>query len=114
MDEILEIAEKLASAIRSNSRFENLRSAEKAVDADAATRQLLSQYNEVTLSIIRKEHEQKPIEPDEKRKLVDLKEKVVSCPLLQDLSRAQADFSEMMNKVNRTLQSRLGNLTPED
>jgi cell fate (sporulation/competence/biofilm development) regulator YlbF (YheA/YmcA/DUF963 family) len=109
VDDILEIAEKLASSIRSNPRFKNLREAEKAVDADEPTRRLLAEYNEITLAIIRKEEEMKPIEPAEKRKLVDLKEKVVANNLLQGLSRAQADFSEMMNKVNRTLQARLGN-----
>ena len=114
MDDILEIAEKLAAAIRSNSRFGKLREAEKAVDADSATKKLLAEYNEITMAILRKEQDMKPIEPEEKRKLLDLKEKVVANTLLQSLSRAQADFSEMMNKVNRTLQARLGNAASND
>jgi cell fate (sporulation/competence/biofilm development) regulator YlbF (YheA/YmcA/DUF963 family) len=103
MEEVVEIAKKLAEAIAKSERYNSLRNAEKAVKDDAEASGLLEAFNKATLSILEKEQKMEPVEPDEKVKLADLKEKVAGNTRLQELQKAQVDYSEMMDKVNRAL-----------
>jgi cell fate (sporulation/competence/biofilm development) regulator YlbF (YheA/YmcA/DUF963 family) len=113
MDEVIEIAGRLAEAIARNERYAALRSAEKAVQDDADARSLLEAFNEKTMAIVKKEQEMKPVEPSEKREIAALKERIASNETLQALSKAQVDYSEMMNRVNRILFEKLEPKPPE-
>lgn len=103
MDEVVEIAKKLAEAIAKSDRYLALRSAEKSVKEDKEASGLLQDFNTATLAILEKEQKLQPIEPDEKVKLAGLREKVAENAQLQALNKAQADYSEMMDLVNRAL-----------
>ncbi|MCU0722327.1 MAG: YlbF family regulator [Planctomycetes bacterium] len=108
LDEIQELAERLGGAISRNPRFLALRDAEKAVEGDPEARDLLKQYNEKTLEILRKEEALTPVEPEEKREHLRLRTAVARNAKLQALNKAQADYSEMMNRVNRSVFEKLG------
>ena len=103
IEDIRALAEKLGEAIARNPRFLALREAEKAIEADAEAKSLLKALNEKTLEILRKEESLKPVEPEEKRELSNLRSSVARNENLQKLQKAQADYSEMMNRVNRSL-----------
>jgi len=108
IEDIRALAEKLGEAIARNPRFLALREAEKAIEADAEAKSLLKALNEKTLEILRKEESLKPVEPEEKRELSNLRSSVARNENLQKLQKAQADYSEMMNRVNRSLFDKLG------
>ena len=103
MQEIMDIAKRLAEAIGKSERYIALRNAEKSVKKNEEAGKLLGEFNAKTLAILEKEHKMTPVEPEEKRELATLKERVAGNALLQALNKAQADYSEMMDKVNRTL-----------
>ena len=107
MDEVLELAAKLSQAIARSSRFTELRKAEGAVMADTASVEGVRKRDELIAKLAEKEQAGQPIEPEEKRNLMALDEAVRSNTLLADLSKAQADFQEMLNKVNGLITSAL-------
>jgi len=107
MDDVIRIATSLAEAIAKSGRYTALRKAEKAVESEAEAKALLDDFNKKTMAVLEKEQAMKPVEPEEKREIVALKEKIASNPALQDLSKAQVEYSEMMNKVNQVLFERL-------
>jgi cell fate (sporulation/competence/biofilm development) regulator YlbF (YheA/YmcA/DUF963 family) len=108
LDDIQALAEKLGEAIGKNPRFLALREAEKTIDADPTSKALLKALNEKTMEILRKEESLMPVEPEEKRELSKLRASAAGNENLQKLQKAQADYSEMMNRVNRALFDRLG------
>jgi cell fate (sporulation/competence/biofilm development) regulator YlbF (YheA/YmcA/DUF963 family) len=108
MDEVLELAEKLSRAIARSSRFTDLRQAEKAVMEDEGAIALLKAREEAATVVSEKTGQGRPVEPDDKRKLADAEEQIRTNPALSELSRAQADFQEMLNLVNHRITSALG------
>jgi cell fate (sporulation/competence/biofilm development) regulator YlbF (YheA/YmcA/DUF963 family) len=101
VDEVLEIAEKLSHAIAQSVRFRELRRAEAAAMANPEALDLLGKRTEAGAAILAKERAQQPVEPDEKRALMALEQRIRVNPILAGLSRAQADFQEMLNLVNQ-------------
>jgi hypothetical protein len=49
-----------------------------------------------------------PLEPEDKRRELDLRQQVASQETIRTFLRVQADFSELMNAVNRTLEEAIG------
>lgn len=113
MDDVLELAAKLSRAIASSSRYADLRAAEKAVMSDEAAVAKIRERDELLAALAEKERKVEPIEPEEKRKLVDLDEFVKTNEQLAALSKAQADFQEMLNLVNHSITSALGAPEPD-
>src|SRR5262245_16315722 len=107
IDDVLSLAKTLARAIAAHARFVNLRSAENEVFANSEAKGLAEEFQRARQAIRDKEKDLVPIEPEEKRALSSLHERVRAHPMLQELSRAQADYAEMMDKVNRTIAGEL-------
>ncbi len=107
MDEVLELAAKLSRAISNSERFQALRRAEAAVVADREAVEKIRKREEMQRTIHEKERKGEPVEVAEKRELAALDEFVKTHPLLAELSRAQADFQEMLNLVNSKITAAL-------
>ena len=107
MDEIVRRADLLGELIRRNDRFKELRAAEKDVESDDDAKKLVDDLNSLAQRIAEKEHKQQPIEPEDKRALAGAREAVAGNEKLKRLSRAQADFAEMMNLVNDAIRRKL-------
>jgi cell fate (sporulation/competence/biofilm development) regulator YlbF (YheA/YmcA/DUF963 family) len=110
MQDILDLAHRLGKAIAAHPRYVTLQEARKKARSDAQASRLLKDFQEHARLIARKEAEQKPIEVDEKHKLADLQERIASHDLLKDLMRLQADFSEMMSRVNHAMAAPIADL----
>ena len=113
MDDVLELATKLSRAIARSSRFADLRAAEKAVMSDEAAVAKIRERDELIAALAEKERKVEPIEPEEKRKLAELDEFVKTNEKLAALSKAQADFQEMLNLVNQRITAALGAPDPD-
>ena len=108
MDEaLLAEADKLASLLVADPRFKRLREGENSVLVRPELKRLMEDYEQARLGLARKEREFVPVEPDEKRALAELNRRVQAEESLRDLAKAQADYAAMMDKVNRTIQSKL-------
>ena len=111
MEKVLELAEKLGREIRSSERYRLLREAEDKVLADPEAKQIEDDLEKQLQKIRALEEEMKPIEVADKRELSRLQELAARSPGLKELLKVQADYFEMMNKVNNTI---LVALAPSD
>ena len=108
MDDILRLASDLGGRIANHERFQELRAAESAVQADEVARDLVTSADAQRRKVAELEAIQQPVEPEDKRELIRLEEAIRENDNLQGLVRAQADFMELMNKVNRAIREKLG------
>jgi len=107
MERLLALAEKLGKLIAETERYQALKSAEAAMKADASAGESLKALREIEEIIAGKERDLRPVEVDEKRRLAGLRAQVHSSETLQRLAKAQADYLEMMNRVNQTIRQAL-------
>ena len=103
MEDILELAQKLGAAIQNDSRFRALKEAERKVAGDAEAKKLLEDFQGQSQKMMELERRQLPIEPEDKRRLRDLHEKVASHPLIKEMTRARVEYAELMNRVNQAI-----------
>ena len=107
MEEALAAAAELGRTIAQAEAFQRLRAAEDAVQGDAASQKILQEFDRQRRKIEDLEHSGKPVEPETKHEMIRLSDSVHSAPKLQELVRAQADYMELMNKVNKAIQEAL-------
>lgn len=103
LDTVIEAAQALARVLAGHPRFIRLRDVEARVFADEGARDLADRFHHLRKAMRGKEAALTPVEPEEKRQLAALLDSVRGNPLLLELNRAQADYAEMMELVNRTL-----------
>jgi cell fate (sporulation/competence/biofilm development) regulator YlbF (YheA/YmcA/DUF963 family) len=107
MEQLLDLADQLGRAIAAHDRFQALRIAEKNVSENEAANRAQTELEAHMNYLSGLERAGKPIEVADKRKLERLQNEFRSQPVLQNLIKAQADYLEMMNRVNETIVSRL-------
>ncbi len=107
MEDLLALAGKLGETISAHERFKALRAAEKRVSEDETAIKAQSELEEQVNKIRGLEDSGKPIEVADKRELERLQDAFRSNPFLQELVKTQADYFEMMNKVNETIVNQL-------
>jgi cell fate (sporulation/competence/biofilm development) regulator YlbF (YheA/YmcA/DUF963 family) len=107
MEDALAAAAELGRRIAQDEAFRRLRAAEDAVQGDAASQKILEEFDRQRRKIEALERARKPVEPEDKREMVRLSDAVHGAPQLQELVRAQADYMELMNRVNKAIQQAL-------
>jgi len=100
MEKVLTLAEDLGRAIAASERFGDLRKAEKLVEGDEEAVTLQKEYTELAKKIHELEQKGQPIEPEDKRAIQDKKEALARNASIQEVTRAWADYNEMIQKVN--------------
>ncbi|HUX01683.1 MAG: YlbF family regulator [Phycisphaerae bacterium] len=107
MDDILRRAEELGRAMREHPRYKRLLEADGRVRADKAATGALEAYNKAVLAIAEKQHRQQPIEVEEKRDVERLRQAVVANETVKAFMRAQADYAELMKRMNDAIYGEL-------
>jgi cell fate (sporulation/competence/biofilm development) regulator YlbF (YheA/YmcA/DUF963 family) len=100
MEDIIADAAALGKNIAAHPRMKAFATAARAVAEDAAAQEILKAYQDQIQTMREKEQSGKPIEADEKRALVDSEAKVAGNTLLKAMMKAQADYVEMMKRIN--------------
>ncbi len=113
MKDALAKAEELGKLIASSDRFKAVEAARSDVEADQPLQANLKELRELSRKTVQLEKDIKPIEPKDKHRLKELQVKVTGNPKLQKLARVEADFTELMNRVNRTIYTQFAKQTPE-
>jgi cell fate (sporulation/competence/biofilm development) regulator YlbF (YheA/YmcA/DUF963 family) len=103
MDAILDMARGLARMLAADPRTTTLRALEDQILKDAEARRLLEDYEKSRLTLDYKERNMQPIGPEEKRAHAEVTRRVHAVPALLELARAQADYAQMMDEVNRAI-----------
>ena len=96
-------ASELGKLIAASPAGKALQAARRDLEADEQARKLFQDYQQQLEKIAQLERLGKPIEPEDKRTLADLQQKVASDSTLKLWMKTQADFSELMRKVNQAL-----------
>ncbi len=107
MKDMIQTAEQLGKEIAASDRFKAVAGIREKVDADEALQADMKALNELGSKIAQLEKEVKPVEPEDKHRLRELQEKVTGHAMLQELARVEADFAELMNRVNNAIHSQL-------
>ena len=103
MQAIVELASRLGKAIAESPQAAKLRSCRQELNKHKDLLQLLSDYSAQADRIAKCEQEGKPIEVEDKHKLVDIQSKLVSSEVFKAFTAAQVDYIDMMRKVNSEL-----------
>ena len=103
LDKIIAEAGKLGRSIAETAASKAFLESREQLDKDNQAQELVEDYQKQLQKIAELERAGKPIEPEDKHKLTDLQQKVASNETLKCWMKAQADFSELMGKVNKAI-----------
>ena len=108
MEDILKRARELGEAIAAHERCTALLAAAKGLKEDDEAGRLEKEYGEAAKVLQDKSDAGAPLEPEDKRREADLRSQMAAHPLIRDFLKIQADFAQMMQQVNATLESAIG------
>ena len=103
LDKIIAEAGKLGRSIAETAASKAFLESREQLDIDNQSQELVEDYQKQLQKIAELERVGKPIEPEDKHELTDLQQKVASNETLKCWMKAQADFSELMGKVNKAI-----------
>lgn len=104
---ILELAKRLGRTISESPQAQKLRQARLELDQQKDVLDLLQQYQEQAQKLQKLEHENQPVEVDDKHKLRDLHDKLIASEVFKRFTSAQVDYVDLMRQVNDTLRKEL-------
>ena len=107
MEKALAAAAELGRQIAQDEAFQRLRAAETPSRATPPRRKSSKSSSASAGRSKTLEGDRKPVEPEDKHEMIRLSDAVHSAPKLQELVRAQADYMELMNRVNKAIQQAL-------
>jgi cell fate (sporulation/competence/biofilm development) regulator YlbF (YheA/YmcA/DUF963 family) len=103
LQELVRDARALGEKLAANPRVKAYFAAQRAVQEDAAAQALLQEYSAHGEHLRQLEAAQKPVEVADKHKMQDLENRVRATESLKELMRTQADYIELMNRVNTAM-----------
>jgi cell fate (sporulation/competence/biofilm development) regulator YlbF (YheA/YmcA/DUF963 family) len=114
IQDLLARAAALGEAMAKHPRVQNFTTARQGVKADSAAQKLLEEHQSQLLRLQQLENQHQPIEVADKQKLKDIEMRMAANDALKRLLRAQADYIDLMNRVNQAMEAPLADtLHPE-
>lgn len=104
MREAIERARALGETIARHERTLAFLAAQQALEHDADARRLLDAYQQQAERIHQLELARQPVEAVDKHKLRELQSEMAGNGAIKDFIRRQADYVDLMNTVNRTME----------
>ena len=103
LEDIVAEAGKLGKLIAATAASKAFLETRQTVEEDKQAQEIVEAYQRQLGKIAELERSAKPIEPEDKHKLTEVQQKVASNETLKCWMKAQADFSELMGKVNKAI-----------
>jgi cell fate (sporulation/competence/biofilm development) regulator YlbF (YheA/YmcA/DUF963 family) len=103
MEDIIAHARELGKKIAAHPRCSEFMAAAKAVAEDLEAQKILKAYQEQARRVQELSTAGKPIEVDDKHKLAETEAQVAGNDKLKDMLKHQADYLEMMNRINQAI-----------
>ena len=114
IQKLLDEAQRLGSLIGSQESVKTFREVTAQIDLDVTAKGLLSEFEQLMETLAMKEATMQPIEVAEKQKYQSLQQSMAIHPLIQKLMAAQADYSDLMRKVQESINKGVSNPTSGD
>lgn len=114
VDNIVSKAAELGKLIGASPAGTEMIKARKQLHTDKQAHKMLEAYQEQMQRIAQLEKDGQPVEPQDKHKLVELQQKVASQTALKAWMKAQADFSQLMHKVNQAIAAPFMDTAPQE
>ena len=114
MERVLQLARRLGSAIADTDPFKALAPARQQMADDEPAQQLLDAFMKQQHKIDDLMRQNKPVEVEDKGRLSELQQQVTSHEGIKQLLKAQADYTELMHKVNQAIQAGLSGASSAD
>lgn len=106
-ERILGLASRLGQTIAESAAAKALQAARQAVDADKDLQQVMRDYRLQADKLRKLEQETKPIEPEDKRALEAMNQKLAASEKFKALTAAQMEYVDLLRKVNEAVQKEL-------
>jgi len=103
--DILEQATRLGELIAEHGATNKLEGASKAFESDINSQRALTDYQRFAQSLQQKAQQGGAIEVEDKRKLEQLQQAVITNPLLANMQRAEMDYLDLLRKVDGAIVS---------
>ncbi|MFP4354538.1 MAG: YlbF family regulator [Phycisphaerae bacterium] len=110
MSAVTELAGRLGQAIADSPEAKTLNDARKQLEADEGLRTTMEQFGQQMEKVHKLEQENKPIEPEDKKKLAELEKVLAASEKFKKFSAAQVNFYDMMRKVNQAIREKIAEL----
>jgi len=105
--ELLDRARQLGELIAGNERVKAHVEAQRALKHDSEAQRILREYHQQVERIRELEGKRQPVEVADKSKLADLEQQVARNESLKKLMRTQADYVELMHRINQAMEAPL-------
>ena len=103
--ELINQARALGEALARHADVQAFFTARAEVEKDAAAQELLKNYSSQAHRVQQLSAENKPIEPDDKKKLLDFEQRMAGNPALKKMMAAQVGYITLMNRVNQAMET---------
>jgi cell fate (sporulation/competence/biofilm development) regulator YlbF (YheA/YmcA/DUF963 family) len=103
MDDILGLARQLGKQLAEHPRTQALRAAQDALSADPEAQKLLTEFNAQAEKMETLAEQQRPIEPEDKRKLAEIRQRMAGNACLGQFAKVQADYIELTRQVSAAI-----------
>ncbi len=107
MQAALELAEKLGKLLAQDPKIKAYIQALDDLNADTHAQQLLRDYEAQARKIAELERQVKPVEVDDKKKLVDLQAQIASSQLVKRFLQTQVEHLDLLRKVHQKINQQL-------
>lgn len=105
--ELINQAKSLGEAIARHPDVRAFFSARGEVERDTAAQELLKKYHLQAQRVQQLTAERKPIEPEDKKKLLEYEQEMAGNPALKKMMAAQVGYIALMNRVNQAMETPL-------
>ena len=107
VDEIINLADRLGKAINDSPQAAKLQAARQELDKQEDIKLLLRDFHAQSEKMAKLEEANKPIEVDDKHRLQELQDKLISQEVFKKFTAAQVEYVDLMRRVNETLRKQL-------
>lgn len=111
--DLLAKAKALGEALAAHPIVRDYHAAQKAAKDDKAAQGLIQSHQAQLAKIRQLEADRKPVEVSDKQALRGLEQQMAANETLKRLMRAQADYVDLMNRVNQAMDAPLVSLVSE-
>ena len=101
--DILEQASRLGEMLSEHEATRKLESATKAFESDIASQRAFTDYQRFAQSLQHKAQQGQPIEVQDKKKLDELQQAVITNPLLANMQRAEMAYVDLLRKIDAAI-----------
>jgi cell fate (sporulation/competence/biofilm development) regulator YlbF (YheA/YmcA/DUF963 family) len=100
LDKILQKANELGHLIHHHEIVRRFRSLAERLEQDETARNLLDDLAQISQELHEKQSAGQPIEPEDKRRLAEIEEKVKANSLLSEFLATQSYYLHLMDQIN--------------